>query len=842
MKRPLVWIMAAYVLGIISYKYKIVAFIPLIALSYTLLFLFFRCEFWKLKKEKYLSFILLLLPFLFLLGNLRMNNQLQPSQIETVVDKKMKATMIGSVDQIQCYETSNAIVLKDVKIQLETSNDIYNCKKAIVYVSNETSIQYGNILSIQGSIYPLTRASNQGQFDQYLFYKAKDISIRAYATEIKVLDDKKDNIKQTLYEVKERFKISYETMLPKKEAGVLTAMLLGDKALLGEDIQETYQENGISHIISISGLHMSFFGLTIYHLLRKLKCRLVTATMVVFVLLILYGVLTNNSVSANRAIWMLILLLLATILGKTYDVLSALSFSALITLLQSPMQVFHVSFLLSYGAMIGIAVIYQVFRSCGLISKKPILKGITEGLFLSISAQIITFPIITYFFYEFSSYSIVINLFVVPLLSILFPMAVLGGIISLISLPIANICIGSSYYILIFYEKLCTFAQQLPYHLYLFGQPSMFQMLFFYFLVLVIGILSIKFQKKRIALLFLLCPLLFFIRKSEFQITMLDVGQGECIVIQNENGNVYMIDGGSTDIKGVGEKRIIPYLKSLGVNRIKCAFLTHSDADHINGVIEILTAMEDVLESDIKGDIKGNKSSYSGDIFIESICLPELSDYNDKYKEIVELSNSKGVEVRFYKNGEGMVDGRLKLLCLAPEEELDLSDTNSHSLVFWLRYGEFDALFTGDIDAAGELRVMKNLEELEMVGGVGKRETLGEIEELEKTEGLKKAETLEKAEELLEDYLLDKGGFELLKISHHGSKYSSNIEFLSYLAPVHSIISSGKYNTYGHPHKEAIDSLNEVSTSIHQTSLDGAITIYSDGAYMRIRHYFKREE
>ena len=141
-----------------------------------------------------------------------------------------------------------------------------------------------------------------------------------------------------------------------------------------------------------------------------------------------------------------------------------------------------------------------------------------------------------------------------------------------------------------------------------------------------------------------------------------------------------------------------------------------------------------------------------------------------------------------------------------------------------------------------------------MVGGVGKREKLvvieelekteevGNIEELGKTEGLKKAETLEKAEELLEDYLLDKGGFELLKISHHGSKYSSNIEFLSYLVPVHSIISSGKYNTYGHPHKEAIDSLNEVSTSIHQTSLDGAITIYSDGAYMRIRHYFKREE
>lgn len=827
MKRPLLWIMVAYVLGIFCYKYKITLIIPIIIICYAMLFLFFQCNLWKLKKEKYLSVILVLLPFLFLLGHFRMNGQLKPSQIEGAVDKKMNATMIGKVDEIQCYETSNAVVLKDVKILLETSNDIYSCKKAIVYVPIETSIQFGNILSIQGSIYPLTRASNQGQFDQYMFYKAKDISIRAYAKEINVLDNSLNTLKQTLFNIKEKFKKSYESMLPKNEAGVLTAMLLGDKELLQEEIQEKYQENGISHIISISGLHMSFFGLTIYKLLRKLKCKLVISTVVVFVLLILYGVLTNNSVSANRAIWMLILLLLATILGKTYDILSALSLSALISLLQSPMQLFQVSFILSYGAMIGISVIYPMFRACRLISERPMLKGITEGLFLSISAQLVTFPIITYFFFESSNYSIILNLFVVPLLSILFPMGVIGGLISLISYPLASICIGSSYYILVFYEKLCDFAQRLPYHLFLVGKPSIFQMLLFYFMVIVIGSFCFKLQKKRVAILLLVCPLLFFIQRSEFQITMLDVGQGECIVIQNDNGNIYMIDGGSTDIKGVGEKRIIPYLKSQGIHRIECVFLTHADADHTNGVVELLSFMED--------DMKGDKYRYLGDVFIESICLPELSEYNESYKELIRLAITKGVEIRFYKNGEGMVDDQLQLICLAPQDEVNLSNTNSHSLVFWLSFGEFDGLFTGDIDAAGEIAVMRELQKLEGV------QILDKELMIEKELLLEKELMQEKEQMLKKEVMFKKRSFELLKISHHGSKYSSNKEFLSYLAPLHSIISSAKYNTYGHPHKETIESLQEISSNIHQTSLDGAITIHTDGEYMKISHYLKSD-
>lgn len=802
MKRPLLWIMIAYVLGIVSYKAQYAILIPMILVSYAMLVLFFQSELWRMKKEKNLSLILVILPLLFLLGHSRMNAQIKCADIETIIDKKMNATILGQIEGIQCYETSNALILKDVKIQLETSKDIYECKKVIVYVPIETIVQYGNILSVQGYVYPLTRASNPGQFDQFIFYKAKDIAVRVYANEVKVLDKKTDSIKQTLFHLKEKLKTSYKTILPKKEAGVLSAMLLGDKAMLEEDIQEKYQENGISHIISISGLHMSFFGLSIYQLLRKLKCRITISTMVVFVMILLYGILTNNSVSANRAICMLILLLLATIFGKTYDALSALSFSALIALIKAPMQLYQVSFLLSYGAILGISILYPIFKERGFISSKPILKNITEGIFLSLSVQIITFPIVLFFFFETSSYSFLINLIVVPLLSILFPMAVLGGILFFISTASAHICIGASYYILILYEKLCDGMQKLPYSLYLYGKPSMFQILSFYCIVVVIVYLAHRTKLKWIATLFLLCPLLFLIQKNEFQITMLDVSQGECIVIQNENGNVYMIDGGSTDVKDVGGKRMIPYLKSLGVNNITCAFLTHSDTDHISGIMEILTSMED-------GE-KGVKRRYQGDIFIESICLPELVEYNDKYKEIIQLARNKGVQVRYYKRGESLQDGELKLYCLSPELGMDLSDVNSHSLVFWLNYGEFDALFTGDIDAAVELRVLREL-----------NQTKTAMQDQKKTQELSQQHTQ----------------FEVLKVSHHGSKYSSNQEFLTELKPLHSIISCGKHNRYGHPHEEAIVNLEKVGTRIHKTSTEGAITIITDGISMKVKHF-----
>ena len=790
MKRPLLWIMIAYVLGIVSYQARYPIILPMILAIYIMLLLFFQSELWNIIKEKNLSIILLFLPLLFLLGHSRMNQQIKLETIETIVDKKMKATMIGTVDGIQCYETSNAVILKDVKIKLDTSDDIYECKKAIVYVPIDRTVQYGNILSIQGEIYPLTHASNPGQFDQFLFYKAKDIAIRGYANEIKVLDKKINPIKQTLYTIKEKLKTSYETLLPKKEAGILSAMLLGDKAMLEEEIQEKYQENGISHIISISGLHMSFFGLSIYQLLRKLKCRLVTSTIVVLIFILLYGILTNNSVSANRAICMLILLLFSTIFGKTYDILSALSFSALIALIKSPMQLYQVSFLLSYGAILGISVLYPIFQMNEFTSVRPVLKSITEGLFMSISVQIITFPIVLYFFFETSSYSFIINLIVVPLLSILFPMAVFGGILFFITIPIAQMSIGVSYYILTLYEILCDWMGKLPHSLLLYGKPSVFQILVFYFSVCFLVYCSYRRKRKAFVLLLLLCPLIFFMKTSEFQITMLDVSQGECIVVQNENGNVYLMDGGSTDIKDVGGKRMIPYLKSLGISNITCAFLTHSDADHINGVMEILTSMKD-------GE-QGEKIRYEGDIIIESICLPELIEYSDKYQEIIQLARSKGVQVRYYKMGESLQDGKLKLYCLSPDLEMNYSDVNSHSLVFWLSYGEFNALFTGDIDGAGELRVLSELKRM----GVDRQ-------------------------------------LEVLKVSHHGSKYSSNGEFLSAIQPLHSIISCGKYNRYGHPHEETIDNLNAISTTIHQTTSEGAITIITDGKSMKVKHFYR---
>ena len=143
-----------------------------------------------------------------------------------------------------------------------------------------------------------------------------------------------------------------------------------------------------------------------------MKAGLPISTFACLVFIYSYGILTNFSVSTNRAIVMLSVSLLARIFGRSYDMLSAMSLSALIILLQNPMEIFSAGFLLSFGSVLGIALIMPSFKS--IIQSK---NKITDSILISLSVQLMTLPLILYFFYQLPIYSILINLILVPLMS-----------------------------------------------------------------------------------------------------------------------------------------------------------------------------------------------------------------------------------------------------------------------------------------------------------------------------------------------------------------------------------------------------------------------------------------
>ena len=819
-KRPLVWLFLAYMSGVGLYKVKTGVAIIIVCIVMILVVLW-GSFFWSKRKGKLIHFAFLLgLPFLFGLGYLRMNQQLSPASMDSAFSVKINGTISGHLDMIEEKGQYTILTLKANSITLEQSSQellsqgqssqeqlsqdkssqeqseydskSYFSNKLTIYSTSKSTYKIGNILFVSGQIVKFQKASNPGQFNQYQYNKMNNIEYKVNAKKIEVLDENYSWFHHLLYRIKKKFVEVYQEILPKKDAGLMSAMILGDMALLDDDIKELYQQNGISHILAISGLNVSLLGISLFQLLRKARISILPSTIISIFIIFSYGILTNFSVSTNRAVVMLILFMIAGVIGRTYDLLSATSLSALIILIQSPMQIYNAGFLLSFGAMLGIALIYPI-----LTSIIPIKNIFLDGLWLSISIQCMTFPIIVYFFYEFPLYSVVINMIILPLSSIIVLMGIIAGILGCLYLPAGIFAIGCVHYILSFYEIVCRIGSELPGKTFLTGRPSVLIVITYYSIILLFIALNNGIKRKlSVILLSFLIIILVKFKNIDFIVTFLDMGQGDGIIMQTPAGTTFLIDGGSTDIKKVGQYRLEPFLKVNGIWELDYAIVTHTDADHVNGLKELIEAMKDTSNS---------SNLYEGNIVIRHLILPNTSFIDNSYTELITLAKSKGIEVLYIEKGDVIQDSAVTITCLHPSHGYDTTSKNAYSTVLSVSYGQFDLLLTGDLEADGEELVMKELQK----------------------------NVIQKSEELLKvatDY-------DVLKVAHHGSKYSTFEEFLNIVKPEFAVISCGKENSYGHPHADLLKRLEKVGSDIRITTECGAINIKTDGEEMIVENF-----
>ena len=208
--------------------------------------------------------------------------------------------------------------------------------------------------------------------------------------------------------------------------------------------------------------------------------------------------------------------------------------------------------------------------------------------------------------------------------------------------------------------------------------------------------------------------------------------------------------------------------------------MTHADFDHISGLKELL----------------GEETS----ITIKHLILPNISYIDEAYEELVSLAKENNTKVIYIEKGDVIRDGRLSITCLHPTKEYISSSRNDYSTVLSMEYEDFKGLFVGDLEKGGENMILDA--------------------------------TNEDGERMLLDY-------DLLKVAHHGSKSSSQIEFLNIVLPEISIISCGKNNSYGHPNEEVLERLQEIDSKIYITMDSGAITVNTDGKRMGIKEYLK---
>ena len=532
---------------------------------------------------------------------------------------------------------------------------------------------------------------------------------------------------------------------------------------------------------------------------------------------------------------MFALSLLATILGRSYDSLSALGLTAILQLFFNPYVLNNSGFLLSFLAVIGVT--FLAPRLQQLFSCK---KKWEKSLCVSLSATLTTLPVILISYGTYPWYSVFLNLLVLPAMSLLlfcailllvvvglfgiwygngFGIYVIQDVLMRGSTVMQNALVSRSFamqdvlvsenrlmhvitsvlktiikLILHYFELCCETFEKLIYQDVYIGAPGWVAIGIYGILLVIVAsdkiVKSLFFRK-----MLLLCALSVLTMRFHHgvEINMLDVGQGDCVVIRNSNGNVYISDCGSSSVSKVGKYRLLPFLKYKGYGKIKGIFISHMDEDHMNGILELM------------------EMAPTEHLQIEYLFLPEsvllIEEDQEDLKELSTLASGNGTKIIYLSQGEEIQDGELRFSCVYPaSQEVDYSDfkkedRNNSSLVLLMQYQEFEMLFTGDVEMAGEHEIVNYVQELT-------------------------------DQSLFQDDRID-----VLKVAHHGSSGSSCEEFLEAIRPKISLISCGKNNSYGHPHTETLERLEDCGTKIFSTVDSGEIALKIYKRKVKIKPY-----
>ncbi len=756
-------------------------------------------------------------------------------------------TITGRLAKIEHKNYSTNLYLKKISFDPPYhSNKIpdtavpYGLVASLSDEKDEKNLHIGSRVKLSGEFSCFDKAWNLGNFDAFNYYAIRRFDGRLKKSRVISVSEDYSRIEDMLYRFKERTKEVFGSYLDEREAGTLCALILGDKTELDTEVREDYANAGISHILSLSGLHIAAVGLLLVSILRRSGLNVWLSGLISGSAMLLYSLMTGFSTSTIRAFIMFVMGTASQSIKRTYDLLSSAAVSAILILVENPCYLHDSGFLLSFSAVMGISLIYPVLkkisdhyidrsalRSLHNSNNKTMvfLDKILSSMLFSISIELATLPVAESCFYQIPRYGFIINLVVIPLMTGVLSSGIIlaaagnlallsEGFISLHTLFDSFSVISSkiTYAILRFYDVLTDIFNGFKSNLYICGKPSRVQNVFYVFLM-ILSVLcfavseggyrnrkSGKNKKEGMLVRFLhfrnmvyiIIPfmiasavfILSFRKPAPVEFHAICVGQGDSTLIYGSDVPVILIDGGASDIKNTGKYRMIPCLKAHGIDNIDYIFISHFDSDHVNGIIELL---------------KDKNSGISiGEIIIPSVV--PLIEENENCKILLEESGKEsggtGIPVKLMNAGDMLHDGGIVISCLAPDVKGDdrwkNMDINDNSLVLHIMYEKtgFSALFTGDMSKTTEEGILNDLRE-----------------------GRKKAYALKRE-------------VNLLKTAHHGSRTASMPEFIELISPEISTISCGKDNGYGHPHKETLETLNSIKGNhVFLTTECGEITI-----------------
>lgn len=672
------------------------------------------------------------------------------SKISDMPIKEM-VTIISDIQEKEYKKVCTAKIVRNNKkilINIKMSQDI-------------PSIKYGDSLYIEGEFKQPEEARNYKGYNYKQYLKTKKIIGTVELEKAKILKSSNGSF---IHNIQKYIKDTINGTLTDEEGNLLLAILLGDKDKLSEDIQESFKTSNLSHMLAVSGAHVSYIILGLTYVLQNSIIGKKNGKIVCIIFLLVFMAITNFTPSVTRACIMAVLTLFSGIIYRKSDVYTNISVAALITLIFNPYNLLDLGFQLSYGGTIGIIIFIKRIQEKKSNSK--VINYIKQMALVSIYANIIIISIMMYHFNTVSFTFIISNIMASPILGIIVITGFLFIITSITVKPLTSLIAIFIKPILSILIKISQICSKLPFSNILVVTPYMFNVISYYAIILYC-IKSKKNNKCKIIICLLIVLILInfiiYIFPQKLRIFFIDVGQGDSTLIITPDKKTVLIDGGGSDSFDVGEKVLLPYLLDRRILKVDYVLISHFDTDHCGG---ILTIMEKVK--------------------VKNIIISEQAEHSENYERFKKLMIHKKIRLIEVKKGDKIKIGRYsEFKILFPTSRL-LSENplNNNSIVAQFNYNNFKMLFTGDIEKLAEQQILK----------------------------------AEKAEIRAD----------ILKVAHHGSKTSSIPEFIKAVKPKIALIGVGKNNTFGHPNQQTIKNLENIKCRIYRTDLQGEIIIKID--------------
>lgn len=679
--------------------------------------------------------------------------------------------------------------------------------------------EYGDFIRFHTKIRKIRNFYNPGYFDYKRHLNRTGIYASGYVSNDAGIVLIRRGMANSLQRDLQNYRLSLKKLIylnaPSPEREIIEAMILGNKKSIPDEVRDSFAKTGTSHLLAISGLHVgivaasSFFLILL--LLRSSEFLMLRfnviklATSFSFIPVAAYALIAGMGTPVLRSTFMALAFFVALLIGRQRDPYQVLFLAALLILTAMPEALFEISFQLSFAAVFALIHIVPKFSDVQIpfLSGAPrLLTWLVRRIYLLVlvtaAATAGTLPLIAFYFNRISLVTLVANLIAVPLMGMFVLVSALCAIpVAFFSSIVAGFFIKTSSFFAQAGLALIEWLGSLPGASFAIFKPSVAEIIVFYVgLFLLIGLTAPRDKENKygwtrrslfVAKALVLACVFFFIAdtaywivkvryNSELKITAIDVGQGSSTLVQMPHGINMLIDGGGLRNSSfdMGKSVIAPCLHMARVSKIDIVVLTHPHPDHLQGLIHILNNfnVREVWQS-------GNKS----DDELFRLFEKAIQDHDIRVRII--SADTPPVVI------SGVAFDYVWPPALLPDTGKCVShdELNDASLVFKMTFGRMSFLVTGDISRRTEEALIKSGRNLRA---------------------------------------------DLLFVPHHGSVHSSSEAFIGAVSPRYALVSAGRNNIFGHPHREVLKRYLSSGIEMMRTDSQGAIIIRSSGDDLRV--------